>query len=227
MCPRCEHNSIGFKLEVAICDLKFLNVAVGKFVRNNCKEYTMELEQMLSRGNIYRMPELEAITKLNKRALQKLVVDGSLDKITSELYYFPKLSVFGKVPPEDHVILSLYLNHQPFLITTLNHYNGLGIGTTQLYNSTLVYNGQISGKRKVGRKVYHFKKKNDFPKELTPEYLYVDVVNNLKFLEEDREQVLSRVKLKIGQLENQKFTDILNKYGTEKTKRLLKNPNDL
>jgi len=182
----------------------------------------MELEGLLKRGMIYRKSELEAVIDLDKGDLQKLVDNGSLDKIANDLYYYPKLSVFGNVPPNANDLLSKYLNYEPFLITSLNHYNNLGVGTTQLYNVTLVYNKRLSGKRKLGKKVYHFKKKKDFPTKLSLEYLLVDLINNLQILEEDQDQILNRVRLKITKMASQSFDIVLNKYGTSRTKRLLK-----
>ncbi|CDM61897.1 MULTISPECIES: hypothetical protein [Rhizobium] len=71
----------------------------------------------------------------------------------------------------------------------------MGVGATQLYIKTVVYNHKRHGNFTLGGREFEFRKKPAFPKTLTKEFLLVDLVNNLDHLaEDDREQVLARVK---------------------------------
>jgi len=57
---------------------------------------------------------------------------------------------------------------------------------TQLYNKLVIYNLKRHGLFKLGNKVYNFRRPNrGFPNVLTPEFLLVDLLNNLDELAED------------------------------------------
>lgn len=74
-----------------------------------------------------------------------------------------------------------------------NAYNSLGVGTTQLYNEQVVYNRKRHGKFKLGNRTFCFRVKPYFPKDLSKEFLLVDLVNNISRLAEDQNAVLGRV----------------------------------
>ena len=80
-----------------------------------------------------------------------------------------------------------------FLLASPNAYNGLGVGTTQLYDKTVVYNHKRHGSFSLGGRTFEFRVKPSFPKELSKEFLLVDLVNNLDRLAETKEEVLARV----------------------------------
>ncbi|WP_223218237.1 hypothetical protein [Rhizobium wenxiniae] len=90
--------------------------------------------------------------------------------------------------------MSALLKDDRYLVTSPNAYNSLGVGATQLYNKTIVYNHKRHGNFMLGGREFEFRKKPAFPKTLTKEFLLVDLVNNLDQLAEDRDQVLARVK---------------------------------
>lgn len=70
-------------------------------------------------------------------------------------------------------------------MTSLNAYNSLGVGTTQLYNNRIVYNHKRHGDFTLGNRTFSFKVKPHFPKKVTIELLLIDMVNNLDQLAED------------------------------------------
>lgn len=74
-----------------------------------------------------------------------------------------------------------------------NTYNALGVGTTQLYNEQIVYNRKRHGKFKFGNRIFNFQVKTYFPKELSKEFLLIDLVNNVNRLAEEQDVVLGRV----------------------------------
>ena len=81
-----------------------------------------------------------------------------------------------------------------FLLASPNAYNSLGVGTTQLYDKTVVYNHKRHGKFSLGGRTFDFRVKPSFPKRLSEEFLLVDLVNNLDQLAESKQEVLARVK---------------------------------
>ena len=95
----------------------------------------------------------------------------------------------------------------------------MGLGTTQLYNSTLVYNHKRHGVFILGNRQFDFRVKPRFPKKLTPEFLYVDLLNNLGELAEDRDAVLSQARTKLMSFNQARLQQALNSYGNMATRK--------
>ena len=181
----------------------------------------LELKKHLRRGTVYRRSELEQWSRSVDRHIGELISDGTLEKVGPSLYYYPKQNIFGKEPPQNNMLIKKYLKGGEFLITSYNHYNRLGLGTTQLYNNMLVYNHSRSGEVKLGNKLFKFKKKGDFPTESTKEFLIVDLVNNLTELAEDQSEILKRVHETLPGLDTKVLNATLKKYGTARTRKML------
>ena len=109
------------------------------------------------------------------------------------------MSVFGQVPPDDIELVKSFLKEDDFLLTSLNAYNALGVGTTQLYNQSIVYNHKRHGIFTLGG-TFDFRRKPRFPKKLTQEFLVVDLLNNLQELAEDEDSERARALAKVQQL---------------------------
>jgi hypothetical protein len=182
-----------------------------------------ELRRHLKRGQVYRRSDLEKYSNAVDRHLTMLVKEGVLQKIASGIYYYPKESVFGTVPPEAKVLVKSFLKDDRFLLTSPNVYNGLGVGTTQLYNKQVVYNHKRNGEYKLGNKQFTFLKKPHFPKQATPEFLMVDLVNNVDTLAEDKSMILNKVADKVKQMDHKKLGKALRQYGSTKTQKLFNN----
>ncbi len=180
-----------------------------------------ELKKHLKRGKVYRRKDLTAWSKAVDRHLEQLVEDGTLEKLSQGLYYFPTQTAFGKTPPDEAVLIASFLNDNRFLVTSPNTYNSLGVGTTQLYNKRVVYNHKRHGEIKLGNRTFDFQLKHHFPNTVTTEFLLVDLVNNLEQLAENQHEVLNQVYTKVAQVNPQKFKSSLAKYGNAKTKKLL------
>ena len=96
-----------------------------------------EFKKHLKRGNVYRRSDLEQWSNAVDRHLAALVGEGTLQKLSPGVYYYPKESVFGTVPPEETALVRTFLKDDRFLVTSPNSYNSLGVGTTQLYNKQM------------------------------------------------------------------------------------------
>jgi hypothetical protein len=179
-----------------------------------------QLKRQLKQGRVYRRTELANWSKSVDRHLDELVQDGTLQKLSQGLYYFPKESAFGKTPPDENVLVQSFLNDHRFLLTTPNAYNSLGVGTTQLYNERTVYNHKRHGEFKLGNRTFQFKVKPHFPKKVTQEFLLVDLVNNLDTLAEDTSTVLKKVAEKVAEMDVKKLTHSVAEYGSVRTKKM-------
>lgn len=183
-------------------------------------EKVTELRKHLRRGRVYRRSDLVKWSKSVDRHLEQLVGEGILEKLAPGLYYYPKMTAFGKVPPEDSLLVKSFLKDDRFLMTSPNSYNGLGVGTTQLYNRKTVYNHKRHGDFQLGNKKFSFRMKPHFPKKVTAEYLLVDLVNNLEELAEDHKVLMEQVARKALLLDPMKLKKSVATYGGARAKKL-------
>jgi hypothetical protein len=181
-----------------------------------------ELKSHLKQGHVYRREDMSEWSNAIDRHLDKLVEGQILEKVAQGLYYVPTTSAFGKVPPDEDVLVRAFLKDDRFLLVSPNSYNSLGVGTTQLYNKKVVYNHKRHGTFRLGNREFEFQRKFAFPAKLTVEFLLVDLVNNLDELAEDREQLLDKILSRATQLPAEKFKNALTEYGSVKAKKLFK-----
>jgi hypothetical protein len=175
----------------------------------------------LKPGKVYRRSDLGKWSNAVDRHLNKLQEDKVLLKVAAGMYLYPKETVFGKVPPTDHELVERFLKDSRYLLTTFNAYNALGVGTTQLYNETVVYNHKRHGRFKLGSRYFRFVMKHHFPSKLSQEFLLVDLIDNLPRLMEDREKVLNLVKKKIDTLDSRRLRRAAKIYGGVKSRKYL------
>jgi len=178
-----------------------------------------EVRKHLRPGQVYRREELAKWSNAVDRHLKQLLEDGTLAKLSGGLYYCPKKTAFGEAPPEDEGLVEAFLKDHRFLLTSPNAYNTLGVGATQLYNETVVYNHKRHGHFELGGRVFDFRVKPYFPKTLTKEFLLVDLVNNLDKLAENQEQVLDRVKEQAASYNGKQLQRAVRDYGAVRTKK--------
>ncbi len=178
-----------------------------------------DLASALRAGRVYRREDLARVSNAVDRHLRELVAGGQLKKLAQGLYYAPRQSTFGAVPPDDHELVEAFLRDKDFLVFSPSAYNALGLGTTQLYNRTLVYNHKRHGVFALGNRQFDFRVKPRFPKKLMPEFLFVDMLNNLDELAEDKLLVLAEAQSKAVQFDRLHLMRALASYGSMATKK--------
>lgn len=178
------------------------------------------LKKHLKQGNVYRREDLTQWSTSVDRHLEELVQEGTLQKLSQGVYYYPRMTAFGAAPPEDEALVRSFLKDDRFLLTSPNSYNSLGLGTTQLYNTRVVYNHKRHGEFKLGNRTFDFRIKPHFPKKVTPEFLMVDMVNNLNTLAEDKSLVLNNLSAKAMSMDKKKLAHAVSEYGGVKARKL-------
>ncbi len=178
-----------------------------------------QLKRHLRPGKVYRREQLVRWSNAVDRHLKQLVSDGTLTKLSGGLYAYPKDTVFGKAPADDNELVSAFLRDGRFLLTSPNAYNSLGVGTTQLYNTTVVYNHKRHGAFTLGGRNFDFRVKPAFPKSLSPEFLLVDLVNNVDRLAESKEGVLMRVRKRARAFDASRLQRAVRDYGSARAKK--------
>ena len=178
-----------------------------------------ELKKHLRPGQVYRREDLVRWSNAVDRHIKQLLEDGTLTKLAGGLYAYPKETVFGKAPAEDDKLVQTFLRDDRFLLASPNAYNSLGVGTTQLYNKTVVYNHKRHGQFSLGGRTFDFRSKPAFPKKMSKEFLLVDLVNNLDQLAESKEEVLARVKDRAASYDETRLQRAVRNYGNVRTKK--------
>ncbi|MES2673972.1 MAG: DUF6088 family protein [Pseudomonadota bacterium] len=179
-----------------------------------------ELKQHLTPGQVYRRADLAQWSNAVDRHLKQLVEEGALQKVSQGVYACPKKTSFGKAAPEDYKLVEAFLKTDDFLLFSANTYNALGVGTTQLYNEQVVYNRKRHGKFKLGNRTFNFQMKPYFPKEVSKEFLLVDLVNNLNKLAEEPDAVLKRVSHVAATMNPSSLKKDAQLYGGVRAKKL-------
>ena len=178
-----------------------------------------EVKKHLRPGRVYRRDDLAQWSASVDRHLKALVDDGDLKKLRYGMYYCPKKLAFGEAPASEHELVQAFLKTDHFVVTSPNLYNQLGLGTTQLYNNRVVYNHKRHGTFDLDGRVYQFKRRMNVPRKLSKEFLFVDLVNNVDQLAEDRDAVLVRVREKAVQLDSRKLSRAVSLYANYSSQR--------
>lgn len=178
-----------------------------------------QFKRRLRPGQVYRRADLAEWSTAVDRHIKEAVQAGALTKLAGGLYYAPKQTAFGKAPAEDDKLVSTFLKGGEFLMASPNAYNGLGVGTTQLHNKTVVYNHKRHGRFSLGGRTFEFRVKAAFPKTLSKEFLLVDLVNNVDQVGESPADVLERVKGRVAAYDPSRLKRTAKAYGSERTKK--------
>lgn len=178
-----------------------------------------QLKRHLKPGQAYRRADLARWSTSVDRHLKQLVESGTLKKLSGGLYVYPKETAFGPAPASDKDVVGAFLKNDPFLLASPNAYNSLGVGTTQLYDKTVVYNHKRHGELQLGNRKFAFRVKPRFPKSLTEEFLLVDLVNNVDQLAEAKDEVLKRVTERAASSNQRRLRNAVRQYGNERAKK--------
>ena len=178
-----------------------------------------KLKKHLRAGQVYRRADLVGLSTSIDRHLRHLVDEGALKKLRGGIYYKPRKSVFGDVPPRERKVLARFLKSDDFLVMSLNSYNALRLGTTQLYNERLVYNHKRDGHMEMNGQQYFFLKGRKFPKKVNEAFMLVDLVNNIGLLAEDRNALKKRIAQRTSDLGMKEVCHTAKLYGKAATQK--------
>jgi hypothetical protein len=179
-----------------------------------------QLNKHLRNGHVYRRDMLLPYSKALDRDLDTLVERGLLRKLAGGLYYKPAMSSLGALPPKDDNLVSCFLRDNHFLLYSLNQYNSLGVGLTQLYNRVVVLNHKRHGVFKLGNKEFDFRRSSKgFPNKVTQEFLLVDLVNHLADIAEDTSLVKDNICKSLTRFDKAALVDLARAYGKISTKK--------
>lgn len=180
---------------------------------------SQSLKQEMKPGRVYRRQELNSFSNNLTRDLERLVANKEIVRAGPGLYYLPEMTKVGPLPASPAELVRAFLNDGDFLLTSLDDYNPLGLGLTQLYNETIVYNRKRHGRFVLDGRRFSFRRPRNFPRELSKEFLYVDVLNNKKELLEDTSRLAMLLTNQSMKLDPKKLLEAANTYGKVSTRK--------
>jgi hypothetical protein len=180
-----------------------------------------KLKSGLVSGQVYRRADLAPLSSNIDRHLAKLVAEGCLKKIAQGMYTAPKNTEFGEAPPNTKSLLKSFLKDDHFVVYGPSNFNALGLGTTQLYNRLIVFNRKRVGEFNLAGRTYSFHRWREAPRELTQEFLVVELLNRIEEIAEDRLQVLINLKQRLAGFNRRRLLLASSKYGTISTQKRL------
>lgn len=180
-----------------------------------------KIKNAMTVGRVYRRQELEQFSSTVDRDLKILVKSGEVRRLAGGLYYRPERNAFGVVPPSERELVRAFLKTDDFLVTSHNHFNNLGLGLTQLYNDYVVYNHARKGEYDLGGRHFRFRCPRAYPRELSKEFLLVDLLNNLKELPDNTSNVLRNLKMRLSEFDSIKVQEYLALYGKARAREAL------
>ncbi|PKL80679.1 MAG: hypothetical protein CVV27_00120 [Candidatus Melainabacteria bacterium HGW-Melainabacteria-1] len=200
--------------------LKKVLLICGQRYPKDMKTTTSSLRDHLRPGQVYRRQELGTHSRSVDRELQALVQSGLLKKAYYGIYYCPKQSRFGELPPEGHDLIRAFLKTDDFLAFSPNKLNGLCLGSTQLSNVIRVYNHKRQGIFTLAGQRFEFRIRPEYPKELTVEFLFVEFLNERPNLPEEVPLRPERLKDKLQELDQRLVAQIIRQFGKSYTKKI-------
>ena len=179
-----------------------------------------KLKNSMLPGRVYRRQDLEVYSTAVDRDLNTLMGNGEVLKLAGGLYYCPHKNAFGLTPPKEREVVQAFLKTDDFLLTSYNYFNQFGLGLTQVYNTTLVYNHKRTGEYLLGGKRFKFRLVPAYPAELSREFLLVDLLNNLKRLPDNTAGVLENLKNRLKEFDRTALAACFKLYGNPGAKNI-------
>lgn len=176
----------------------------------------------LEPGRVYRTRELRRWSANPTRMAKRLLGEGRLRQAAHGLFYAPLQSRFGPVPPSESEMLRAFLGESPFLLSGPPKWNALGLGTTAMFASTLVYNTRRTGEFVFDGRRYLLRRVL-FPENPPPEWFVIDLLQHRGMAGASIEDLESGLvaTLKEGRWDRERLLEMARRFGTKATLALV------
>ena len=127
------------------------------------------------------------------------------------------------VPPADDELMRAFLDGASFVFTGPDRWNALGLGTTALFATPLVYNAKRSGTFDLGGRRYVLRRVA-FPSRPAPEWFVVDLFENADQAGASRDELAESLSRGVAQgaFDRERLGDMAARYGTRRTQALVR-----
>ena len=176
----------------------------------------------LQAGKVYRTEDFGSHTRNPTRLAGRLVARGRLRRLRKGLFYVPRQSVFGEVPPSQDELLRAFFRGRPYLRTGPSVWNSLGLGSTAVETVPLIYNTTRTGQITLGAHRFELRRVR-FPRRPRPEFFVVDLLENTDRAGVGAERVRDalRVAVRQGRFDPAELTTLAAEFGTAATQALV------
>jgi hypothetical protein len=173
-------------------------------------------------GRVYRTADFRRWVANPTRTVERLVAAGKLRKLRHGLYYRPQRSKWGAVPPEREEVLRAFLKDTPFVVTGSGVWNALGLGSTAVFATPLVYNDKLSCETTIDVFRFAFRRVR-FPLTLNTEWFVIDLIQNRGMAGLDAETLgqTLRAALAEGRFDAARLLRMAVEYGTRETQAMV------
>lgn len=181
----------------------------------------------LQDGRVYRTEEFRQVDSNPTRLVKRMVARGRLVPLRHGLYYAPRGSSFGPVPPREDELLRAFFRGKPYLRTGPSVWNTLGLGTTMVEARPLVYNTTRTGPMELAGRHFELRRAR-FPRRATAEFFVVDLLENRgrAGLEPELAHHALVEALKAGRFSGDVLEDMAARFGTRATQAFVRSALD-
>lgn len=173
-------------------------------------------------GRIYRTREFAAWSRNASRLIRQLAARGQLRELAHGIYLHPRIGRFGETQPDDDALMRAFLDGAPFVFTGPARWNPLGLGTTAVFASPLVYNGKRSGTFTLGNRRFVLRRVA-FPDSPPAEWFVVDLFEHAAQAGTTRELLAMalRQRLSEGRFDRTRLRAMAERYGSRRTREAI------
>ncbi|MFO6420962.1 hypothetical protein ACLBKS_12225 [Hylemonella sp. W303a] len=175
------------------------------------------VEEKLEPGKVYRREDLVCDLVFTDHRIRQLVAQGSLEKITQGLYHYRGTSPRNYSPLTSKSLLEGFLGMGDFLLLPWQEYLSLGLNLTPKFDMHLVYNRKRHGIFRLGEVTFDVRRRSRYPAQITPEFLLVDLLNNMDFFTEDSSRIQRDIRALIHKFDGHGLLKMAQDYGKVST----------
>lgn len=180
-------------------------------------------QPILEAGRVYRTRDLAMWSANPPRLAKRLVREGVLVPLAHGLFAHPERSRFGNVPPTDQEMMRAFLDGGEFVFTGPERWNALGLGSTSMFATPLVYNTKRSGTFELGNRRFLLRRVA-FPVNPTPEWFVVDLLENADQAGASKRELAEALgrALQRGAFIRERLEEMAQRYATKPTASLVR-----
>lgn len=182
----------------------------------------MAAAPQLEPGRVYRTREFSTWSANAPRLAKRLVREGKLVPLAPGLFAYQKQSRFGAVPPSDEELMRAFLDGAPHVFTGSERWNALGLGTTGVSASPLVYNTKRSGTFRFGGRRFVLRRVA-FPENPPPEWFVIDLLEHAEEAGASRGDLSALLAKAVarGVYSRERLLEMSERYATKATRALV------
>jgi hypothetical protein len=176
----------------------------------------------LEPGRVYRTRDLARWSTNPPRLAKRLVREGVLVPMVHGLFACPERGRFGVIPPSDEELMRAFLDGSPFVFTGSDRWNALGLGTTAVFATRLVYNTKRSGLFDFGGRRFLLRRVA-FPESPPVEWFVIDLFEHAEQAAAAPAALAAALTTALaqGKFDNERLAAMAQRFGSRPTQKFV------